>query len=121
MANKSGKSGYVAVGDVPFAFGKWKLAMKAGTPKTTNFLSGGFQTVVPGVIEGTITLSGPWDVGNMPIGVNGVYPFHLGLDTGVELVVTAQVSGIDADNDVEGTPSVSVTATTTGSFSAAIT
>ncbi len=120
MANKSGKSGYVVVGNTPFGFGKWKHAMKGGTPKTTNFRTGGYQTVVPGVIESTITLSGPWDVGGMPIAINGVYVFHLGLDTGIELVVTAQVSGIEPDDDVEGTPNVSVTATSTGAFDASI-
>lgn len=120
MANKSGTTGYVMVGSTPYAFGKWKSGMKGGAPKTTNFTTGGFQTVVPGVVESTITLSGPWNVGSMPLAINGVYVFHLGLDTGVELVVTAQVSGIEPENDVEGTPSVSVTATSTGSFTAAI-
>lgn len=120
MPNKSGVTGYVAVGAAIYPFGKWKSAMKGGTPKTTNFTTGGYQTVVPGVVESTITLSGPWNVGSMPLAINGVYVFHLGVDAGIELLVTAQVSGLEPDNDVEGTPSVSVTATSTGAFTAAI-
>lgn len=120
MAFKSGFSGYVLVGSTAYTFGKWKLAMKGGTPKTTNFTSGGYRTLVPGIIEGTITLSGPWNVGSTPLAVNSSYVFHLGLDTGVELVVTAQVSSIEPDNDVEGTPQVSVTAESNGAFVAAI-
>lgn len=121
MAFYSGTVGYVVLGSTTYSFGKWKLAIKAGAPKTTNYTSGGFQSVVPGVVQGDITVSGPWNVGSTPVAINGVYVFHLGLNTGVELVCTAQVTGIDPENDVEDTPKVSVTATSTGAFGAAIT
>lgn len=120
MAFYSGTTGYVTIGTTPYAFGKWKLAIKGGSPKVTNFLSLGFQGVVPGVIQGDITLSGPYNVGGMPLAINGVYVFHLGIYTGVEIVVTAQVTNIEPDDDVDGTPQLSVTATSTGIFTASI-
>jgi hypothetical protein len=117
----SGTTGYVKVGVITYRFGKWKITIKAGTPKVTNFAGSGYQQIVPGVVMATITLSGAYDSGNMPLAANSVYAFHLGMDTGVELAIPAQVSGIEADNDVEGTPTVSVTAESTGVFTAAIT
>jgi hypothetical protein len=120
MPNLSGKTGYTKLGSAIYPFGKWKFSIKAGSPKVTNFTSLGFQALVGGVISGTVTLSGPWNVGSTPVAANGVYVFHLGLDTGIELVVTAQVTAIDPENDVEGTPQVSVTAESTGPFTAAI-
>lgn len=121
MGYLSGKSGYVKVGAGTYSFGKWRLPMKGGAPKVTNFTSLGFQALVPGIISGTVILSGPWNVGNTPIAVGFAYVFHLGLDTGLELAVTALVTDITPENDVEGTPQVSVTAESTGPFTAAIT
>jgi hypothetical protein len=118
---KSGTTGFVKLGAATYAFGKWKLAIKGGTPPVTNFTGGGFQQIVPGVVKGTLTLSGPWDYGNMPLVVNTSYVFHLGLDTGIELVVTAQVSGIEPEDDVEDAARVTVTAESNGAFTAAIT
>lgn len=120
MGYLSGSKGFVTVGGVPYSFNKWKFPMKGGTPKVSNWTTGPYQAVVPGMIDGTITLSGPWNVGSTPLAVNGVYVFALGLDTGVSLGVTAQVNSIEPDNDQEGTPTVSVTAVSTGAFTAAI-
>ncbi|VTR93207.1 unnamed protein product [Gemmata massiliana] len=120
MGYLSGKTGYVQLGSTTYSFGKWKLSMKAGTPKITNWTTNGFQAVVPGVVAATISCSGPWNFGRTPVTLNSVYAFHLGLDTGVELVVNAQVSAIEPENDVEGTPAVSITAESTGTFTASI-
>lgn len=119
FAPKSGITGFVKLGSTTYAFGKWSLAMKAGTPKVTNFTSA-YQAVVAGVVSATLTLSGPWDYGNMPLVIGTSYVFHLGLDTGVELSLTAIVSGITPENDVEDAARVTVTAESNGSFTAAI-
>lgn len=120
MSELSGKTGYVKVGSTDYAFGKWKVGIKGGAPKITNWKTGGFQKVVPGVVLGDLTLNGPMDAGSMPLAVNTTYTFHLGMDTGIELAVPAQVTGIDVDNDVEDAPRVSVTATSNGEFTASI-
>lgn len=117
----SGTTGFVKLGVTTYKFGKWKLAIKGGTPKVTNFAGAGYQQLVPGVISGTLSLSGAYDQGNMPLTINTSYVFYCGFDTGIQLSVTAQVSSIDMDNDVEDTPRVNVTAESTGSFTASIT
>ncbi len=120
MAFLSGTTGYVKVGSATYAFGKWKLALKGGAPKVTNFAGLGYQQLVGGVKAGTITLSGAYDQGNMPLQINTTYTFHLGLALGIELALPAQVSDIDVDNDVEDAPRVTVTAQSTGEFNAQI-
>lgn len=121
MSFLSGSTGYVKLGSTAYAFNKWRLDIKAGSPKVTNFTSGGYQQVVPGIVAGALSLSGPYNQGSMAVAVNGTYVFHLGMDTGVELSVSAQVTGVTVENDVEGTPMVSVTAETSGSFTSSIT
>lgn len=116
----SGTTGFVKLGSTTYKFGKWKLALKAGNPKTTNFAGGGYQSLVTGVISGTVTCSGAYDTGNMALAVGSSYAFHLGLDTGVELTATFLVTSVDVDNDVEGTPQISVTGESTGTFTSAI-
>lgn len=120
MGYLSGKTGYVALGSTPYSFGKWKCSIKSGLPKVTNFKSQGFQALVAGILSSTITLSGPYEVGAMPLVAGQAYEFHLGLDVGIELVVTARIETLEPDNDVEGAPAVSVTAQSTGPFTAAI-
>lgn len=115
-----GTTGYVAIGATTYAFGKWKLAIRGGTPKVTNWSGGGYQQLVAGVVAGTVTVSGAWNVGGMPVAIGALYTFHLGLGTGIELIVNAIVSAIDPENDVEDTPRVSVTAESSGAFVAVI-
>ncbi len=120
MAFLSGTTGFVSVGAAVFAFDKWRLSIKSGAPKTTNFTGAGFQTNVAGVVGGSLSLSGPYDRGAMPFAANAVYNFTLGMDAGVSIVVPARVTGIDVDNSVEDAPRVSLTAESTGTFTAAI-
>lgn len=121
MAFYSGTTGYVLLGATPYNFDDWKLSIKAGAPTTNNFITAPFQTVVPGMIKGDITISGPWNIGNCPVTVNNQYVFHLGSNTGVELIVTAQVNSIEPGNKVDDTPRVTIGATSNGLFTAAIT
>jgi hypothetical protein len=120
MAFLSGTTGSVKVGSTVYAFDKWRLSMKGGAPKVTNFAGSGYQQLVPGVKSATITLSGPYNQGAMAVAVNTSYAWILGMDTGVEITVTAQVTGIDVDDSVEDAPRVNVTAESTGSFTASI-
>lgn len=120
MSFISGTAGSVKIGSTPYGFDKWRIAMRSNLPKVTNFTGGGYQQNVGGVVGGTLTLSGPFDSTAMGFTVNTSYVFVLGMDTGVSLTVTARVAGIEVDNSVEDAPRVSVTAESTGSFTAAI-
>lgn len=117
----SGKTGSVLVGGVAYAFGKWKLSMKTGLPKVTNFNTGGYQLLVSGITSGTITLEGPYNQGNMPVTCGNSYAFTLTWAPTITIAVTAFVESIEASDDVEGAGHVVVTAQSSGSFTAAIT
>lgn len=120
----SGKSGRVMVDGLGYAFGKWKQAIKTPAPKVTNYESPGNngpqQANVAGVDAATITLDGPWDVGNMPLVSGEVYQFDLMVSPSVGQTVAARVTSIEPSNDVEGTPMVTVEAESTGAFDAVI-
>lgn len=112
----TGITGYVKVGGASLAFSKWKLAIKVGLPKLTNFLTQGFQKNGRGVKGATVTISGPFDAA-MPLIAGTVYEFTLGWDAGLEIVVSARVGQSDLDNDVEQNPNAGFTAESTGPFS----
>jgi hypothetical protein len=119
MAFIAGTSGSVLVGGVAYAFGKWRFAMKAGLPKVNNFTSA-YQQLVAGLISGTLTLEGPYDAGNMPIAAGTSYAFTLKFSAAVTLTVTCYVEDITPSQDIEDAARVTVTAQSTGSFTAAI-
>ncbi len=116
----SGKDGYVLVNDAEFAFDKWGLKVKTKTPSVKNFTSQGFEETVKGFTDGTISLSGPYDQGNMPLESGEVYEFHLGWKAGIEIVVNARVQEIGPDVNADDADRVSVTALSQGVFTAAI-
>lgn len=120
MSQLSGTTGYVKLGATTYAFDKWKIAMRGGAPKVTNFTGGGYQQLVAGVVAGTVTLSGPFNSGSMALAVGTSYAFVLGMTTGVELTVTALVTGIDVEDAVEDAPRITVTAESTGTFTASV-
>ena len=89
-------------------------------PKVNNFNGGGFQQVVAGLTGGTINLTGPWDVGNMPLTCGNSYSFTLAVNNTVNILVSAIVNNITIDDDVEDAARVKVSAKTNGSFTAAL-
>lgn len=121
MSIPSGSTGFVKLGSTAYAFGKWKIAMKSGTPNVTNFTSAGYRQLVAGIIQGTLTCSGPYNSGSMPLAMNTSYVWHLGMDTGIELSVTATLTGLEVDNDVEDAPRINITAEISGSFTSSVT
>lgn len=121
MADLSGLTGGVLVGGTPRGFSKWKLSCKTKAVIRNNWLCSGFQRLVAGFTDGTITISGPYDGGNMPVVCGGVYVFTLQWTANLAIAVTAQVESLDPDNDAEDGPNLSVTAKSTGIFSALVT
>ena len=95
--------------------------MKMNLPKVNNFNSA-FQQLVVGITSATLTLSGPWDIGNMPFTVGNIFTFVLQATVvgPVTLTVNAIVNDITPESDIDGALTVKVTAETTGSFTAAI-
>lgn len=115
----SGIYGSVTVGSTPFALGKWKLSMKTNLPKVNNFTAA-FQLLVAGLTSATITASGPYDGGNMPLICGNEYSFTLAYNNTISFVVTAIVESIEPEDDIEDAGRVSITAQSNGVFTAAI-
>ena len=115
----SGTSGSVTVGGATYAFGKWRLSLKAGLPKVNNFTSV-YQQLVVGLLSATLTLEGPYDGGNMPLTAGTSYVFVCKFSSTYTLTLTALVESIDPSQDIEDAGRVSVTAQTSGSFTASI-
>lgn len=115
----SGIGASTTVGGVTYAFAKWKATMKGGQPKVNNFTSV-YQQLVAGLLSASLTLEGPYDGGNMPLSVNTSYVFQCKYANAYVLSFTALVETIDTSSDIEDAGRVSVTANTSGAFTAAI-
>lgn len=121
MAFLGGPVGFIRVGGVQWALGKWSMSMRAGAPRVNNFTSG-YQRVVSGLKSATLTISGPYDMGNMPLTVGQSADFVLGLNNpAVSLLCTAVVTEINPSQDIEDAARVTITADSDGVFTAAIT
>ncbi len=119
MALLSGITGYVVIGSTVYPFGKWKARMNVPAIKRNNFTSIA-QLVVPGVLNATLNIDGPYNAGNMPLAAGVNYVFHLGFTTNLELVITAQVEDLTPDNDIDNAPNISLTCQSNGLFVAAV-
>jgi hypothetical protein len=111
----SGLLGYVNVDGVAKSFGKWRCPIKVVKPKVNNFKSA-FQRIVSGLVGATIQIEGPWDVGAMGLTAGNSYVFQLGVTPSLFLTVTAIID-VEASNDVEDAPRITITGETDGPFS----
>lgn len=94
--------------------------MDNDAPKVNNFTSA-YQQLVKGLTKATLTCEGPYDGGNMPLTAGNVYSFTLALSGSISIVVSCLVTNITPSQDIEDAARVSITAGSTGSFTAAIT
>jgi hypothetical protein len=115
----AGKVGFVAVNAVVYPFAKWRLSLKVGKPKVTNFTSEGFQALVSAINAATMSLEGAYNIGNMPLTNGFRYTFHFGFTTAIYLVGDFIVD-LDLNNDVEDVPRVTVSGESTGPFTLSI-
>lgn len=97
------------------AFKTWKYGGDTPAVKVNNFNSDS-QLVVPGVFSTKITISGPYDEGNMPYTMGDYYILTLGWSATADLTVTGLLTNIDGDQDVEDAGRVSLTFASNGQF-----
>lgn len=117
----SGITGGVLIGGPAYSFKKWKLAMNTKMVIRNNFTVQGFQRLVAGFTKGTVTAEGPYNAGNFPIVCGVFYVFTLQWSANLAIVVTCGVQDLEPDDDAEDGPNVSITALSSGVFTAAIT
>ena len=103
-----------------YSFGKWKAQLKGGTPKITNFTSGGFQALIAGISSATVSASGPYNSTNMALTLLTTYVWFLNFDTTYYIAVPAILNSIEADDDVEDAPRISISGESTGVFTVSL-
>lgn len=117
----SGITGAVLVGATAYSFSKWRIAIKCGLPKVTNFNTAPYQQLVAGILSSTVTLEGPYDQGNMAFTAGTSYAFILRWTASISLTITGFIEELTPDEDVDGSPRVSITVQSNGTFTASIT
>jgi hypothetical protein len=145
----SGKTGSVQVPNlssvlVPYSFSKWTAMLTAKLNDITNFTTQGYQKMLSSIVSASLTVSGPYNAGNMnppftqaadpangpPTGgasgaytgfaVGVQYTFFLGWTASLALAIPAIIETIDIADDVQTDATISITAKSTGPFSAFI-
>lgn len=94
--------------------------MKTGTPKVTNFTGGGYRQLVSGITEGTVTVEGPYDNGNMAFTSGNSYDLTLQWTSGVTLAGTGILASLEPSMDVEDAGRLKCTFEISGSFTAGV-
>ncbi len=116
-----GKSGGMLQTATAQAWKKWTAKMFAKLGETPNFLAGGYMTRVPGMTDATVTLSGAYDLGNMPWVVNTAYAVTLQFTSMVTLVISTLCESITPSVDVTEPEQLEVVLQNTGAYTAAVT
>jgi len=117
----AGVNGYVKIGTVYYCFDKWKMSMKNTLVEVTSFCSGGYQVMLPGIFSATITISGPYDSGNMPFTVGEAVALVLGFSSSLSITCNGFIETLEPDVDVKGRCSLAMTVQSSGSFAGSVT
>ena len=95
--------------------------MKTVGLKINDFTCNGYQTLIAGFTSASITLEGAYFAGNTPLTCGDIYDFELFYSATLSLTVSALISDITPTVDAEKEETLSVTADSTGSFTAEVT
>lgn len=121
----AGKGGYCAInsgaGSSSFAFDTVKPSMKNNLAEVSNFTGQGFEQWLGGLNGCKLTMSGPYDQGNMALSLGGACTITVGYSSTTNLVVTALIETIEPEVKVKDAERISVTAQSNGPFTAAVT
>ncbi len=120
MAFLAGKSGGVSVAAAVWKLSEWTADMQTELVEVTNFESAGYHENIAGITKAEITAKGPFDSTAMALTAGTSYAFTLEASGAVTYAITARVSNIRLITNVAKAVEVEITATSTGSFTAAI-
>jgi hypothetical protein len=123
MGYTSGNDAAVKLGATSYGFAKWELNFDSGNKIFFAFGSA-FQRTLEGGKGGRVTLTGPYDEGNMVLVMGQTYELHLMLTAALELIVTGRVADGNIGTEIAqgGDPAgISVNFDTDGSFALAFT
>lgn len=120
MAVLAGKSGSITLAAAAYAFGKWTCDMGADILDVTSFASSGYKANIAGLVGAKITADGPFNSAAMSLTAGTSYEFVLTMGGAVNITVTARVGNINVVTDVKDAVRVSISAESTGVFTAAL-
>lgn len=120
MATLAGKSGYIALGNTNYAFASWTADITTDAIDTTSFGSAGFRENLAGLTGAKVSARGPYNNTAMALASGSSYAFVLGMSASVTFNTTARIDSISVSTDVTKAVEVSITAQSTGSFTASI-
>src|SRR5215469_2101353 len=120
----AGKDASVSLGPLPgteLAFRSWKCSMKAVALKINDFTSRGYQTLIAGFTSATISLEGAYFAEDTALTAGVIEEFILSYSATLDLTVSALITDITPTVDAEKEITLSVTAESTGEFTAEVT
>jgi hypothetical protein len=116
----SGTEASVMVGSVTMRFSKFDFDVDVKDVAVNNF-SSAQQLLTFGLGKGKVTLSGPYDIGNMPLEAGNVYVVTLNVNEDVSFVCPCMLNHYKISDDVEDAPRITCDFNSTGTFSMAVT
>lgn len=105
---KSGKVAFVEFDGTPYKFDEYTLNIDGELPDMSHFGAGGGVFLVDGVTFNEIDLSGPFDVGGMPLTRGEEYEVTVGIDTGIEFTAVCRVASISINDKYKDGPRIKV-------------
>lgn len=108
MSLISGKLAFVLINSTDFSFDEYTMNIDGELPDMSHFGAGGGVYLVDGVTINDVELSGPYDIGNMPLTRGAEYDVSLGLAVGIMLEATCRVAKISVSNKYKDGPRVKV-------------
>lgn len=108
----NGKNGFLTIEGVSYPMEEWSLDIEIEEVEVTNFMSGGFKSLLGGVAGGSISASGPYN-GTSPItptlagvltgnaGQGALGTFTFGLAAGASFTWPVLVTGVSVTQNVK--------------------
>jgi hypothetical protein len=117
----AGKAASIAIGPTTWKGTDADYDMKGEPVDTTNFLSGGFDEHILGIVGAEWSVSGPYDTGASPLTIGTTYTVTYTVGGSVSFTGTARVLGIKITSKVRGATTAEVKMKTVGTFTPSIT
>lgn len=99
----SGKNGYFIANGITYPMEEWSLDIEVEEVEVTNFMSGGFKSLLGGIAGGSVSASGPYG-GTSPLAetlTGTVVSFTFGLSAGAAFTYPVLITGISFGQNVK--------------------
>lgn len=111
----SGKNGSFTANGVSYPMEEWSLDIEVEEVEVTNFLSGGFKSLLGGIAGGSVSASGPFN-GSEPtaLALQGtIVPFAFGVGVGAGYTYPVLITGVSIKQNVKEKATLEITGSLT--------